>query len=176
MVVAPQLLKASADMHGTQRPFSIRKRDFNCCSNCRSTVASVPDFGLDGLLKEKKEVVSGFAAKLKETPVAKKRVVLQRLTEVVDLLKSDNSLCYTHNRVHTQCICVQMHPDASICMHMHAHACIWMECIEWVLSGYAYGCSCMQSQSGWSSGHASACICMHVYPLVCICMQMYAYG
>ena len=33
--------------------------------------------------------VSGFAAQLKETPVAKKRVVLQRLTEVVDLLKSD---------------------------------------------------------------------------------------
>ena len=37
--------------------------------------------------------VTDFAAQLKETPVAKKRVVLQRLTEVVDLLKSDYNPC-----------------------------------------------------------------------------------
>ena len=37
--------------------------------------------------------VSGFADQLKETPVAKKRVVLQRLTKVVDLLKSDYNPC-----------------------------------------------------------------------------------
>ncbi len=175
MVVVPQLLKASADMHGTQRPFSIRKRDFNCCSNCRSTVASVPVFGLNGLLKEKKEVVSVFAAKLKETPVAKKRVVLQRLTEVVDLLKSDNSLCYTHNRVHTQCICVQMHPDASICMHMHAHACIWMECIEWVLSGMHMDAgACRVSLGGVVDMHlhAYACMCIHKCAYACRCMHM----
>ena len=58
-----------------------------------ANVAPVPDCQLDGLLKEKMAAVSGFAAQLKETPVAKKRVVLQRLTDVVDLLISDNSLC-----------------------------------------------------------------------------------
>ena len=92
MVVAPQL-KVSADMHGTRRPFSIRKYDFNRCSNCRCAVAPIPDCQLDGLLKEKMAAVSGFAAQLKETPVAKKRVVLQRLTDVVDLLKSDYISC-----------------------------------------------------------------------------------
>ena len=93
MVVVPQLLKVSADMHGTRRPFSIRKRDFNRYSNCRRAVAPVPDCELDGLLKEKMAAVSGFADQLKETPVAKKRVVLQRLTKVADLLKSDYNPC-----------------------------------------------------------------------------------
>lgn len=58
-----------------------------------ANVAPVPDCQLDGLLKERMAAVSGFAAQLKETPVAKKRVVLQRLTEVVDLLKSDYNPC-----------------------------------------------------------------------------------
>ena len=56
-------------------------------------IVPVPDSELDGLLKEKMAAVSGFAAHLKARPVAKKGVVLQRLTEVVDLLKSDYSPC-----------------------------------------------------------------------------------
>ena len=71
----------------------MRKRHFKCCSNCRRAVAPVPDYEIDGLLKEKTVNVSGFAAQLKETPVAKKRIVMQWLMEVVDLLKDDYNPC-----------------------------------------------------------------------------------
>ena len=48
------------------------------------------------------------------------------------------------------------HPDARSCMHMHAHACRWMECMEWVLSGHAYAHICMHMHS-----YGYTCIHMH---------------
>ena len=70
---------------------------------------------------------------------------------------------------------MHMHAHARVCMHLHAHACRWMECMEWVLSGYAYAHICMQMHFMWMHMHAYACrvslggvVDVHMHADVCI--------
>lgn len=58
-----------------------------------------------------------------------------------------------------------------------------MECMEWVLSGYAYAHICMQMHFMWMHMHAYACrvslggvVDVHMHADVCMCIHKCAYA
>ena len=67
-------------------------------------------------------------------------------------------------------------------LYNHRHTCRWTECIEWVLSGYAYIHICMYMHYMWIQMHTYACrvslggvVDMHMHTYVCICIHKSAY-